>query len=142
MSARILIVDDEPSLRRTLERALTSFHYKVVSVADPHSAYLMLDESRFDLVLLDLRLPQMAGDTFFLAIVRRWPRLLGRVILMSGDPPSQQADWPAELAGCPILSKPFTLDCLAKLVGAVLVQAETRSDLRDRSDLREGNGNG
>jgi DNA-binding NtrC family response regulator len=136
MTARILIVDDEPSLRRTLERALTSFHYKVVSVADPHSAYLMLDESRFDLVLLDLRLPQMAGDTFFLAIVRRWPRLLGRVILMSGDPPTQQADWPAELVGCPMLSKPFTLDSLVKLVEVVLAQAETRPD------LREGNGHG
>ena len=136
MSARILIVDDEPSLRRTLERALTGFHYQVVAVADPHSAYLMLDESRFDLVLLDLRLPQMAGDTFFLAIVRRWPRLLGRVILMSGDPPSQHPDWPTELAGCPILSKPFTLDSLVKLVGSVLAHAETQSD------LREGNGHG
>ncbi len=134
MSARILIVDDEPSMRRTLERALTSFHYKVVSVADPHSAYLMLDESRFDLVLLDLRLPQMAGDTFFLAIVRRWPRLLGRVILMSGDPPTHQADWPDELVACPILSKPFTLESLAKLVGVVLTEANTRSE------LREGNG--
>jgi DNA-binding NtrC family response regulator len=136
VSARILIVDDEPSLRRTLERALTNFHYQVVSVADPHSAYLMLDESRFDLVLLDLRLPQMAGDTFFLAIVRRWPRLLGRVILMSGDLPSHHPDWPAELVECPILSKPFTLDSLVKLVGIVLAQAESRSD------LREGNGQG
>jgi DNA-binding response OmpR family regulator len=136
MSARILVVDDEPSLRRTLERALTSFNYQVVAVADPHSAYLMLDESRFDLVLLDLRLPQMAGDTFFLAIVRRWPRLRGRVILMSGDPPSAHPDWPVELAECPILSKPFTLDSLAQRVRASLAQAETRSD------LREGNGHG
>ncbi|HJR17175.1 MAG TPA: response regulator, partial [Gemmatimonadales bacterium] len=80
-------MDDEPALRSTLERALTAFHYKVVSVPDPHSAYQMLDESSFDLVLLDLRLPQIAGDTFFLAIVRRWPRLVGRVILMSGAPP-------------------------------------------------------
>jgi DNA-binding response OmpR family regulator len=136
VSARILIVDDEPSLRRTLERALTSYHYEVVSVADPHSAYLMLDESRFDLVLLDLRLPQMAGDTFFLAIVRRWPRLLGRVILMSGDPPAVHPDWPAELVGCPILTKPFSLDSLVKLVGTVLARAETRSE------LREGNGHG
>lgn len=136
MNARILVVDDEPSLRRTLERALTTFNYKVVSVADPHSAYLMLDESRFDLVLLDLRLPQMDGDTFFLAIVRRWPRLLGRVILMSGDPPAHQADWPAELAACPILSKPFTLETLQKLVGAILAEANTRSQ------LREGNGHG
>jgi DNA-binding NtrC family response regulator len=136
VTARILIVDDEPALRRTLERALTSFHYQVVSVADPHSAYLMLDESRFDLVLLDLRLPQMDGDTFFLAIVRRWPRLLGRVILMSGDPPSPHPEWPPELVACPILSKPFTLDSLVELVGGVLAQAETRPD------LREGNGHG
>ncbi|HWN20172.1 MAG TPA: response regulator [Gemmatimonadales bacterium] len=136
MSPRILVVDDEPSLRRTLERALTNFDYQVVAVADPHSAYLALDESRFDLVLLDLRLPQMAGDTFFLAIIRRWPRLLGRVILMSGDPASAHLDWPAELVACPILSKPFTLDSLAQLVGQVLTQAETRSD------LREGNGHG
>jgi DNA-binding response OmpR family regulator len=136
VSARILIVDDEPALRRTLERALTGQRYEVVSVGDPHSAYQMLDESIFDLVMLDLRLPQMAGDTFFLAIVRRWPRLLGRVILMSGDPLSQQPDWPAELTGCPVLAKPFSLDTLMKTVEAVLAAAEPKSD------LLEGNGHG
>ncbi len=136
MTHRILVVDDEPGLRRTLERALRSHRYEVVSVADPHSAYQMLDESIFDLVMLDLRLPQMAGDTFFLAIVRRWPRLVGRVILMSGDPHAEQPDWPAELAGCPVLPKPFSLDTLIKTVGAVLAAAEPKSD------LRKGNGNG
>jgi DNA-binding response OmpR family regulator len=136
VSARILIVDDEPGLRRTLERALSSQGYEVVSVADPHSAYQMLDESTFDLVMLDLRLPQMAGDTFYLAIVRRWPRLLGRVILMSGDPLSQHPDWPAELTRCPILAKPFSLDTLVKTVRAVLAAAEPKSD------LLKGNGHG
>jgi DNA-binding response OmpR family regulator len=135
VSARILIVDDEPALRRTLERALTSHDYEVVSVADPHSAYQMLGESIFDLVLLDLRLPQMAGDTLFLAIVRRWPRMLGRVILMSGDPWSQQSDQPVELAGCPVLHKPFSLDTLISTVGEVLAAAEPDSD------FLEGNGN-
>ncbi len=123
-------------MRRTLERALTSFDFQVVAVADPHSAYLMLDESRFDLVLLDLRLPQMAGDTFFLAIIRRWPRLLGRVILMSGDPPTAHPDWPAELAACPILSKPFTLDSLEQMVRTVL------SGTASGPDIRQGNGHG
>jgi DNA-binding NtrC family response regulator len=132
--ARILIVDDEVGLRRALERALASYHYEVVSVADPHSAYEVLGESTFDLVLLDLRLPLMAGDAFFLAIVRRWPRLLNRVILMSGDPMSAQPDWPDELRGCPILPKPFSLDALAKLVSVVLAQADTTPE------LREGNG--
>jgi DNA-binding NtrC family response regulator len=131
---RVLVVDDEPGLRRTLERALRT-QYEVVAVADPNSAYQMLGESIFDLVLLDLRLPQMAGDTFFLAVVRRWPRLLGRVILMSGDPPSPQPDWPVELADCPVLHKPFSLDTLMTTVGQVLADQESEPD------IREGNGN-
>lgn len=129
-------MDDEPSLRTTLERALKTFNYKTVSVADPHTAYQMLEESSFDLVLLDLRLPQMAGDTFFLAIVRRWPRLLGRVILMSGALPDEQTEWPAELTACPILSKPFDLETLGKLVETVLAKAEAEPE------LREGTGHG
>jgi DNA-binding response OmpR family regulator len=96
----------------------------------------MLDDSSFDLVLLDLRLPQMAGETFFLAIVRRWPRLLGRVILMSGAPPEEQEQWPAELAACPILPKPFGLDTLRNLVEGMLAKAEAEPE------LREGNGHG
>jgi two-component system, OmpR family, catabolic regulation response regulator CreB len=136
VTARILIVDDEPALRRTLERALTGYHYEVVSVADPHSAYLMLSETNFDLVLLDLRLPQIGGDTLFLAIIRQWPRLRDRVILMSGDPWSEQMDWPRELAACPILAKPFSLEALAKTVRAVLAAADPHND------LLEGNGHG
>jgi DNA-binding response OmpR family regulator len=135
MKRRILVVDDEPGLRRTLERALSGKGYQVVSVADPHSAYQMLDESSFDLVLLDLRLPQMAGDTLFLAIVRRWPRLEGRVVLMSGDPSPQQPDWPVELAGCPVLHKPFSLATLMATVAETLAAAEPDTD------LLEGNGN-
>ncbi len=135
MTTRILIVDDEPALRRTLERALKGNQWEVISVADPNSAYQLLAESSFDAVLLDLRLPQMQGDTFFLAIVRRWPRLRGRVILMSGDPSPQQPDWPEELASCPVLHKPFKLDTLMRTVSAVLAAAQPDSD------LLEGNGN-
>jgi DNA-binding NtrC family response regulator len=136
VSARILIVDDEPALRRTLERALTSYHYEVVSVADPHSAYQMLSETIFDLVLLDLRLPQIGGDTLFLAIIRQWPRMRDRVVLMSGDPWSEQMGWPKELISCPILAKPFSLDALSQTVSAVLAAANTHTD------LLEGNGHG
>jgi DNA-binding response OmpR family regulator len=136
MSWRILIIDDEPALRRTLERALTNHGYAVDSVADPDSAYQVLGEGNFDLVLLDLRLPQIPGDTLFLAIVRRWPHLLGRVILMSGDPWGEHQDWPIELSSCPLLAKPFSLETLVKTVGAVLAAADTQPD------FLEGNGHG
>jgi len=130
---RILVVDDEPTLRRTLERALSSFEYDVVAVGEPHLAYEVLEDGDFDLVLLDIHLPQMAGDALFLALVRRWPQLLGRVVLMTGDPGAVRPDWPAELLGCPVLPKPFTLHLLKEAVEGALSAAASAKAQRKRN---------
>lgn len=114
------MVDDEPALRRTLERALGAMGYDVVSVGDPLLVYELLDAADYDLVLLDIHLPQLSGDTLAIALVRRWPRLIGRVLLMTGDPWALRADWPEELRRCPLLVKPFTLDGLGSMVRAAL----------------------
>jgi DNA-binding NtrC family response regulator len=119
MSARVLVIDDEPALRQALERALKSFGHGVASAADPQSAYLLLSEGTFDVGLLDLRLKQAMGDALYLALVHQWPYLRGRVVLMSGDPWSAQDTWPPELLACPVLVKPFTLDTLAGLISRV-----------------------
>jgi DNA-binding NtrC family response regulator len=133
MRPRILVVDDEPTLRRTLERALRSFEYDVIAVGDPHLAYEVLEDGDFDLVLLDIHLPQMAGDALFLALVRRWPELLGRVVLMTGDPGAVRPDWPAELLCCPVLSKPFTLNTLNDAVAGALSAAASAETHRKRN---------
>jgi DNA-binding NtrC family response regulator len=116
VSHRILIVDDEAPLRRTLERALRGWGCDVVSAGDAHVAYQLLDEADVDLVLLDLHLPQMSGATFYLALARRWPRLADRIVLMTGDTFAEKDHWPAELRRCPLLLKPFTLDLLRSTV--------------------------
>lgn len=120
MSHRVLILEDEAALRRALERAMVSFGYEVATSGDPSSAYVMLSESRFDALVLDIRLPHMLGDAFYFAVVRQWPYLRGRVILMSGDPWTGTENWPQELHDCPMLAKPFTLDVLARTLSAVL----------------------
>ena len=120
MIPRVLVVDDEPALRRTLERALRSIGCDVVTAGDAHLAYALLDETDVDLVLLDLHLPQMSGDTFFVALTRRWPRLGARIVLMTGDTYAEKGHWPAELRRCPLLLKPFTLDMLRVTVRAAL----------------------
>lgn len=130
MSARILVIDDEPALRRTLERALKSLHFQVVSAGDPDLAYAMLDEMDIDLVLLDLHLPQISGDALFLVLVRRWPRLRARVILMTGDIFAEKDHWPQELLSCPILLKPFTLETLGNAVRTALAAAESEGGKR------------
>ena len=120
MKPRVLVVDDEPALRRTLERALRSIGCDVITAADAHVAYELLHGTDVDLVLLDLHLPQMSGDTFFLALTRRWPHLVQRVVLMTGDTFAEQDHWPDELRRCPMLLKPFTLDMLHATVLAAL----------------------
>ncbi len=141
MSPRVLVVDDEPQLRRTLERALHSFGYDAVAVGDADEAYEMLGGSEFDLVLLDLRLPGVSGETLFLAVVRRWPRMAGRIVLMSGDPYSAAADWPEEMRAAPLLAKPFTLETLQRTVAGVLARVEEELEDDQGGPLRQ-NGRG
>jgi two-component system response regulator MprA len=126
MTWRVLIIDDEPAVRNALERSLRYFGYEVVSAAGGDSAYEILQHDRFDVVLLDIRMPLMSGDTLFLAIVRRWPELRDRIILMSGDPESAAESWSAELKSRPFLAKPFTLDSLRQSL-EVLLQPLARS---------------
>jgi CheY-like chemotaxis protein len=127
MTPRILVVDDEPALRRTLERALRNLECEAVSVGDPHLAYELLDAADYDLVMLDIHLPQMTGDTLAIALLRRWPRLAGRILLMTGDPWALRANWPEELRQCPLLVKPFTLDALGAAVLSILSAQEPRA---------------
>jgi DNA-binding NtrC family response regulator len=131
--ARILVVDDEPGLRRTFERALRPLGYEVVSVGDAHLAYEVLDTAEHDLVLLDIHLPGLAGDALYLALIRRWPGLSGRVVLMTGDPGVLDRDWPAELRRCPVLLKPFGLEAMRRFVSEALERAAAEQPLRKRN---------
>ena len=120
MTWRVLVIDDEPAVRHALERALRYFGYEVVSAAGGDSAYEILQHDRFDVVLLDIRMPLMSGDTLFLAIIRRWPELRERTILMSGDSENAAEGWSDELKARPFLSKPFTLETLRHSLEAVI----------------------
>jgi DNA-binding response OmpR family regulator len=61
MTARILVVDDEPSLRQGLEYALTREHFDVVTAADGEQALVAARAEPFDLIILDLMLPKVSG---------------------------------------------------------------------------------
>ena len=133
MTPRILIIDDEPALRRTLERALHAIGCEVVTAADAHLAYQVLHETDVDLILLDLHLPQMSGDTFYVALMHRWPHLADRIVLMTGDTFAEKDHWPDALRRCPLLLKPFTLEMLHVTIQAAIAQQPSQG-------RRAGNG--
>jgi DNA-binding NtrC family response regulator len=129
---RVLLVDDEPALRRSLERALKLAGYDVRTAADADSAYAILQELSVDAALLDLRMPQLTGDALAVAMLHRWPYLVGRIILMSGDPFAAREAWPGELQNCPVLGKPFSLEALGDAIRSVIHEAELKA-LRPRA---------
>jgi DNA-binding NtrC family response regulator len=105
----VLIVDDDASLRRVLERALTRDGYRVLSAGSAETAYTLLESQRPDALLLDIQLPTMSGLALYLAIVHRWPHLDGRIAIMTGDAEADEVRRWLEQNRCTVLRKPFDL---------------------------------
>jgi CheY-like chemotaxis protein len=118
----ILVVDDEPAVRRALERALIRLGHAVQTATSGEAACETLATAAVDLVLMDLRMPGMSGQTLFHSIVARWPHLVTRVIVMTGDPEAQDHhDW-LRHNDLPVLTKPFELAQLEQLVSAMATE--------------------
>ena len=58
---RILVVDDEPQIRRVLRATLTDQGYETLEAGSGYDALIIIRENHFDLVLLDMNMPGMGG---------------------------------------------------------------------------------
>ena len=105
----LLIVDDEAPLRRVLQRALTRQGYHVLTAASAEAAYSLLDSERADALLIDIHLPTMSGLALYTAIEHRWPKLMGRMAIMTGDADADEVRSWLETNRCTVLRKPFDL---------------------------------
>src|SRR3954454_8433320 len=61
MTGKILVVDDEPQIRRVLKTALTAVGYFIADAKSAEECFSKLREERFDLVLLDVNMPGTSG---------------------------------------------------------------------------------
>lgn len=75
MSGRILIIDDDPLLREIASELLTSAGYDCERAEDGRIGLSRLETGPFDLVLLDMIMPNMDGVETLTAIRDRWPDL-------------------------------------------------------------------
>jgi two-component system OmpR family response regulator len=114
-SRRILVVDDEPSLRHAVATYFRSLGHEVDAVGTGRDALERASSLDYDAVMLDLRLPDITGDEV-LAELRRMSRAPGRVVFVTGDTQSESARIALEATGHPMVSKPFLLDELAAVV--------------------------
>lgn len=122
---RVLVVDDEPSICRALNIALTRAGFDVRSVESGEVAHTLVRAEHFDCMVLDLRMPDMRGDVLFELAASLQPHLKRRTIFTTGDA-SERAQELIDACGCPVLQKPFDL---AELLA--LVQRLTQRGVRD-----------
>ena len=112
----ILVVDDEPWSLKFISRFLRKEGYEVTEASDGAEAIDLIDNSRFDLVLSDVRMPRLDGVALAMHIRARIPTI--PIILMTGVP----LDLTPTLGyNLPCLSKPLSLDELrSNIQGAFL----------------------
>jgi two-component system response regulator AtoC len=108
MADRILIVDDEASLRDALARILTAEGYEVRQAGDGKEALGILGAQRFDFLLCDLRMPVMGGLELLREITARG--IPGTVIMMSAFGTVETAVEAMKLGAYDYVSKPFMSD--------------------------------
>jgi len=122
--ARILIAEDEESLRSLVQRALTQSGHEAVVAADGAEALDILtrDESAFDLLLTDIKMPIMDGIALALAAARDHPDLT--ILLMTGYADQRERAFGLEALIHDVITKPFTLTEIQGAVASALAAAQ------------------
>lgn len=115
---RILIVDDEPNIRVTLEQCLTAAGHAVSVAADGWSAIREVEADALDLILLDIKLPDIDGLEVLQRIKER--RSEQAVVMITAYGTVETAVEAMKIGAVDYLQKPFTPDEIRDVVATVL----------------------
>ena len=116
---RILLVDDEPSIRQAFAALLTREGYEVLVAAGGEAAERSLNVAHIDCLVLDYRIPDVRGDLFYEYALSVQPQLRRQTVFITGDiAPSTHETLDA--TGCRVLLKPFDVEELLAAVATCL----------------------
>jgi two-component system NtrC family sensor kinase len=116
-----LIIDDEVEVREILAEILADSGHRVVTVATGHEALERMGRERFDVILTDMRMPDLDGRALYREIERRWPERVAQVVFVSGDTLATTLRTFAEETGRPVIEKPFLPGDVLRIVAEVAI---------------------
>jgi two-component system, cell cycle response regulator CpdR len=121
--SRVLIVDDEDSMRRLVARAVAMDGHEIAAAADGAEALEILtnEQGRFDLLLTDIQMPVMDGIALALTAARDFPDLT--ILLMTGFADQRERASGLNAIAHDVITKPFSVtDIRAAIAGALAVR--------------------
>jgi CheY-like chemotaxis protein len=119
----ILLIDDEPGIAQALTRLLRRSGHEVTSAANGMEGLTALEERPYEVILCDMRMPDLDGPGFYRVVEQRYPHLLSRIIFLTGDVLSPEAQAFFDQVDRPCLTKPFKAQEVRRVIQQVL---ETR----------------
>lgn len=114
---KVLVIDDEPIVRTSSKRTLVPEGYDVTLADSGRTGIEMLERDTFDVILLDLKMPDMGGIEVLKVIMERWPGT--KVIIVTGYSTVDTAVEALRLGAYNHIEKPFTPDSLLTAVQEV-----------------------
>jgi len=129
---RVLVIDDEPLNQELLASSLSAAGYEVEVAKDGFAALAQMHGALPDLIISDLKMPNMSGFEFLSIARRRFPQI--PTIAVSGEfhPPIE----PLGVIADAFLSKPFSLDELQAKIADLLRDSPSRQAIkRDRAPV-------
>jgi DNA-binding response OmpR family regulator len=123
---RILLVDDEPSIRLAFSTLLIRDGYLVDVASSGEAAERTLGEKQIDCLILDYRIPDVRGDLLFEYAHSVQPHLKERTIFITGDI-AVSTHATLQATGCPVLLKPFDIEELSAIIRERCAAADGRS---------------
>ncbi len=118
--ARILVAEDDPSVREFVCRALEHEGHTVVTACDGAEAAAALEagDADYDLLLADIKMPVMDGIALALRAARDWPDM--PILLMTGYADQRERAHGLDQLIDDVVFKPFTLEEIAAAVDKTL----------------------
>jgi CheY-like chemotaxis protein len=113
---RILVIDDERVLRETIVDTLRTDGFDVQASADGKDGLELIGRNPFDLILSDLRMPEMDGRALYDEVRRDYPQALKRIVFVTAQAQGPEYGPFLRETGAPVLEKPFTIQQLRHMV--------------------------
>ena len=115
---RVLVVDDEASVRVSLQRYLSGRGHDVETTHSGLDAVGRLRAVAYDAVIVDMRMPDLSGEQLFEELRARDPAHAERVIFTTGDLVSEQMQRFLDASGRPCVMKPFEFSSFDRVLPA------------------------
>ncbi len=122
MKFTVLVVDDEKNIREGLREALMLDGYEVTLAADGKEAMDAFDKGDVDLVITDLKMPRVSGESLLRSVSSQYPTV--PVIILTGHGTIESAVQAMRDGAYDFLTKPVNLDRLSLLVKRALSNRE------------------